>query len=186
MNNINFGFISELEGGATCVGYVPDAENSKSGVTVATGFDIGQRSSEDLYKLLPSEVAAKLVPFCQLKGLAAQEALAKEPLKITTNETQIIDACSKRHFAKLIQHSYNQRSKVPFEQLPEKAQTVIASVAFQYGSLAKRCPTFWSLVIEQNWLAMVNELRNFGDRYTSRRHKEAHYFINDGMCGAHK
>lgn len=178
MSNINFGFISELEGGATCIGYVPDAENSKSGVTVATGFDIGQRSSEDLYKLLPNEIAAKLAIFCNLKGLAAQEALAKEPLEITKHEAQVIDVCSKRHFAKLLQHSYNQLSKVPFEQLPEQAQTVIASVAFQYGSLAKRCPTFWGFAIEQNWLAMVNELRNFGDRYSSRRHKEADYFIN--------
>lgn len=178
MSNINFSFISELEGGATCIGYVPDAENSKSGVTIATGFDIGQRSSEDLYKLLPNDIAAKLTLFCHLKGLTAQEALAKEPLKITAHEALIIDKCSKKHFVNLLKNSYNQHSPVPFEQLPEQAQTVIASVAFQYGNLAKRCPTFWRFVIEQNWLAMVNELQNFGDRYSSRRHQEADYFIS--------
>lgn len=180
MSNINFGFISKLEGGASCTGYVPDAEHSNSGVTIATGFDIGQRTSKDLYKLLPNEIAAKLALFCQLKGLAAQEALAKEPLKITEHEAQVIDECSKKHFVNLLLHSYNQRSKVPFDQLPEQAQTVIASVAFQYGNLAKRCPTFWGFVIEQNWLAMVNELRNFGDRYPTRRYKEADYFIKSG------
>jgi len=186
MSNINFGFISELEGGATCIGYVPDAKHSKSGVTVATGFDIGQRSSKDLHTLLPNEIAAKLALFCQLKGLAAQDALTKAPLKITKHEAQVIDECSKKHFVNLTQQRYNQRSKVPFEQLPEQAQTVIASVAFQYGSLAKRCPTFWGFVIDQNWLAMVDELRNFGDRYSSRRHKEADYFINSGMHGESK
>jgi len=180
MSKINFSFISELEGGASCNGYVPDANNSKSGVTVATGFDIGQRSSEDLYKLLPNEIAAKLALFCQLKGVAAQAALAKEPLEITKHEAQVIDECSKKHFVNLLQHSYNQHSKVSFDQLPEQAQTVIASVAFQYGNLAKRCPTFWKFAVAQNWLAMVNELRNFGDRYSKRRLKEADYFISKG------
>ncbi len=38
---IDFKFIEKLEGSAR-KGYVPDPDNSKSGVTIACGFDIGQ------------------------------------------------------------------------------------------------------------------------------------------------
>jgi type VI secretion system secreted protein VgrG len=38
---IDFSFIGQLEGNKT-EGYVPDPENSNSGVTIASGFDIGQ------------------------------------------------------------------------------------------------------------------------------------------------
>ena len=39
---IDFTFIEKLEG-YRLEGYVPDAENSQSGVTIASGFDLGQR-----------------------------------------------------------------------------------------------------------------------------------------------
>ncbi|WP_393941438.1 pesticin C-terminus-like muramidase, partial [Shewanella sp. S23-S33] len=45
MTQVNFGFISGLEGGPILQGYVPDPKNSNSGVTIATGFDLGQRSA---------------------------------------------------------------------------------------------------------------------------------------------
>jgi hypothetical protein len=44
---IDYSFIEKLEGN-TCIGYVPDPENSQSGVTIACGFDIGQRSKNEL------------------------------------------------------------------------------------------------------------------------------------------
>jgi GH24 family phage-related lysozyme (muramidase) len=60
-----------------------------------------------------------------------------------------------------------------FSQLPPEAQTVIASVSFQYGDLATRTPTFWGHVTNERWQKAVDELRNFGDRYPTRRGKEA-------------
>ena len=182
MSNINFGFISELEGGATCTGYVPDALHSKSGVTIATGFDIGQRSRNDLRMLLPENIAIKLRNYCELKGLEAQAALTKSPLVITEQEAQIIDQRVKFDVVELLQRRYRRKSqRLEFSDLPEHAQTVIASVAFQYGDLAKRCPAFWHFATTQNWTAMLDELRNFGDRYTTRRVKEANYFLNSLM-----
>ena len=59
-------------------------------------------------------------------------------------------------------------------------QTVIASVAFQYGYLAKRCPNFWRYAITQNTQAMIRELVDFGDRYTTRRWREASYLKQAG------
>ena len=40
MSNIDWNFISEREGSRILTGYVPDAKGSKSGVTIATGFDL--------------------------------------------------------------------------------------------------------------------------------------------------
>lgn len=181
MSNINFGFISELEGGATCTGYVPDAANSKSGVTIATGFDIGQCDEAALSWLLPDFIAEKLSIYCGLKSIDAVEALTNKPLKINDNEAAIIDLCVKSQSTSYLIKAYNKSSSVKFEKLDEQAQTVIASVAFQYGNLAKRCPAFWHFATTQNWAAMLDELRNFGDRYTTRRVKEANYFLNSLM-----
>lgn len=187
MTKINFEFISTLEGGLALTGYVPDASKSKSGVTIATGFDLGQRSTTDLLQLLPENLALKLSDYCLLQGEQAAQQLIDKPLTVSKSEATTINTCYKQTFINKLKHSYNQRSNVTFEQLPEQAQTVIASVAFQYGNLAKRCPTFWKYAVAQNWLAMVNELRHFGDRYPNRRHKEADYFIQGkNINGEHK
>jgi hypothetical protein len=54
---IDYSFLSDLEGGRTTIGYVPAAAVSKSGVTIATGFDLGQRSEADLKRLgLPANL----------------------------------------------------------------------------------------------------------------------------------
>jgi len=44
---IGYKFLSALEGGSRVVGYVPAVSVSKSGVTIATGFDLGQRRESD-------------------------------------------------------------------------------------------------------------------------------------------
>ena len=41
--HIDFAFISSCEGGQRLKAYVPDPEHSESGVTLATGFDLGCR-----------------------------------------------------------------------------------------------------------------------------------------------
>jgi hypothetical protein len=49
--SIDFAFLSSLEGGCKTTGYVPAGSVSQSGVTVATGFDLGQRTEADLTRL---------------------------------------------------------------------------------------------------------------------------------------
>ncbi len=41
---IDWDFISSLEGDQRLAGYVPAADVSESGVTIATGVDLGQRN----------------------------------------------------------------------------------------------------------------------------------------------
>lgn len=177
MTKVNFDFIAELEGGPVLRGYVPDPEYSKSGVTIATGFDLGQCSEDDLIKLLPEgcELVNTLAPYCLLKKNKAVAALQAAPLRITSDDAHTIDQCVKQQKLAQLVERYNRASELFFEQLPEPVQTVIASVAFQYGDLAKRCPLFWKAAIAGNTAAMVAELTNFGDRYPSRRRCEAKY-----------
>lgn len=175
MTKVNFGFISGLEGGPVLRGYVPDPKNSNSGVTIATGFDLGQRSASELHRLLPAALATKLSAYCGLKKHDAVNALNRSPLTITADEAEEIDLSVKHQMLTQLVQRYNRDSKTDFEDLTEQMQTVIASVAFQYGDLSKRCPKFWRAATKVDSDAMALELRDFGDRYPSRRNREANY-----------
>jgi hypothetical protein len=185
MTQVNFGFIAALEGGPVLTGYVPDPDKSNSGVTIATGFDLGQRTDSDLVALLPehSELVDKLAFYCGHKRRDAVAVLAICPLHITKNEAQIIDKAVKQQLLDQLQQRYNAASLNEFSALPEAMQTVIASVAFQYGDLARCCPRFWRAAICADSMGLINELQNFGDRYPTRRKKEANYLIKFCKAG---
>ena len=62
------------------------------------------------------------------------------------------------------------------------------SVGYQYGSFTNtdtikgRPEKFWKKVREDDWEGVVNELQNFGDKYPTRRNKEANYLnISTGL-----
>jgi Bacterial toxin homologue of phage lysozyme, C-term len=77
-HKIDYKFIAEREGGRKTKGYVPAAVVSSSGVTVATGFDLGQRNESDLTRLkLSTFLVAKLKPYLGKKKKEAQEYLKK-------------------------------------------------------------------------------------------------------------
>jgi len=170
---IDYSFIEQLEG-SECTGYVPDPENSNSGVTIASGFDIGQRYVEELEEAFTQELSDKLIPYVGFKKQEAVDFLAKNPLKIS--EKEVVDINCYSHSSAeclLITRWHESTSTCTFEQLASPCQTVIASVAFQYGNLAKRTPNFWQQITEQRWADAIENLRNFGDRYTQRRNIEA-------------
>lgn len=171
---IDFRFISKFEGGSQLKGYVPDPKLSKSGVTIATGFDLGARNVSDLEKLgFTKELIAKLTPYLGLQSMEAFDYVKKHPLTLIQTEADSIDKAVKSQSIAGIAAAYNKASDMAFEDIPANWQTVIASVSFQYGSLARRCPLFWSMVTKQEWTRAINELRNFGDRYRTRRNAEA-------------
>jgi hypothetical protein len=177
MAKIDFGFISSLEGGPVLRGYVPDPDQSSSGVTIATGFDLGCRSDSDLVALLPGhgELVNKLAIYCGHKRNKALAVLVNNPLHIAESEALAIDSAVKKKLISQLVQRYDSAAETTFEMLPEAMQTVIASVAFQYGDLASRCPKFWQAAIAADSNALINELQNFGDRYATRRQREANY-----------
>ena len=77
MDNIDFDFIKENEG-FELQGYVPVDKNNEplghSGVTIASGFDLGQRGPRDI-KGFYKELKNKLFPYLVLQG---KETLLKD------------------------------------------------------------------------------------------------------------
>jgi hypothetical protein len=177
--DIDFSFIHRLEGGSLTHGYVPDVENSKSGVTIGAGFDLGARDVSDLEKLgLDSNLIAKLYPYLGLQGHDALNYLRHNPLEISQEQATFIDIQVKQRIIDGLVRKYDQMSNIEFCRIPSCWQTVIASVEFQYGSVKAKCPTFWRLAISQSWSEAIHELRNFNDSYANRRNQEADFVEN--------
>jgi Bacterial toxin homologue of phage lysozyme, C-term len=176
---VDWKFIGTLEGAGILKGYVPVSQTSNSGVTIATGVDLGQATTAEIDGWgIDDSLKAKLKPYCGLQKQAAVDFLAANPLVITPDECEQIDSVVEAEYAARVAATYNASAHMAFANLPDRAQTVIVSVAFQYGTgLAKACPKFWAAAIVQNWAGMVHELQNFGDQYTPRRLKEANYLM---------
>jgi hypothetical protein len=171
--NVDMDFIEDREG-FKIIGYVPDAEGSKSGVTIASGFDLGARKLSDLNGL-PEEIINKLEPYLGLKG---NEAISKaKQLKITREEGRIINKFAKKESLQKLEKKWNKDSKIKFNELSIEQATVLASVAFQYGSSFKRKDgtqmNFYKLALDNDWQGVYDELVDFGDRYPTRRKEEA-------------
>ncbi len=177
-DKIDYKFLSDREGGRKLLGYVPNKGGSKSGVTIATGFDLGQRNEADLKKLkLSKTLIDKLKPYLGLTKKNAVDAIKKKPLMINDVQALEIDKIVKSRHITSIANKYNtaiEKDAVKFKDLPAEAQTVIASISFQYGiNLQRKTPLFWKAVTSQDWKETTNILDNFGDDYKSRRKLES-------------
>ncbi len=173
MSNIDFDFILKQEGFET-KGYVPDAENSNSGVTIASGFDLGARVLEDL-KGLPQDIIDVLTPFLSLKGAEAQEVASN--LNVSEDQAKIINEFAKSEAITNLRTEWENTTGTSFDDLSKEKATVLASVAFQYGNLEKATPNFWKQTTSGDWEGAYNNLLDFGDRYDSRRKEEANYLF---------
>ncbi len=173
MSNIDFDFILKQEGFET-KGYVPDAENSNSGVTIASGFDLGARVLEDL-KGLPQDIIDVLTPFLSLRGAEAQEVASN--LNVSEDQAKIINEFAKSEAITNLRTEWENTTGTSFDDLSKEKATVLASVAFQYGNLEKATPNFWKQTTSGDWEGAYNNLLDFGDRYDSRRKEEANYLF---------
>lgn len=176
-DRIDYQFISELEGGCRTTGYVPAAKGRKSGVTIATGFDLGQRNEGDLRSLgLDARVIAAFRPYLGIKGAEAAALLKKNPLSISSIHARDIDQKVKAEHIRRVRYNYDSAAgnTVKFNDLPPAAQTVIMSVSFQYGpQLMVETPLFWKAVTTQNWVEAIEILNFFKDEHLTRRRREA-------------
>lgn len=172
---IDWDFIGSLEG-RSLIGYVPDSEGSRSGVTIASGIDLGSWKLEMLSSLSP-RLAALFLPYVGLRGSTAVNLLNSitPRLTITSADAAELDQLVRAKDIDYLTAAYDRASFVEFEEIPDRAQTVIMSVAFQYGTLEIDCPKFWNSVIVQEWLSAHYILSHFGDDYPTRRRTEAAY-----------
>ncbi len=169
------GFIGRQEG-FRLDGYVPDPLFSMSGTTVGTGVDIGQRSAEEIRALdIPETLKEKLIPYAGLKGQDAINLLANRPLLLTEEEAYALDRAAAQEIFGDVATLYDaDAAGDSFLELPLEARTAIGDLAYQYGpNLEQRLPEFWDEVTDGRWDEATQTLRDFGDRYPTRRNEEA-------------
>jgi GH24 family phage-related lysozyme (muramidase) len=177
--NIDMEFLAEQEGNKHQA-YVP---SSNSGVTIGMGFDLKEKTVDDLKKMgLNNDTINKFVPYLGLSGEQAKKAISNNPLVIRDqNELNELNTLSKSYYINSIARQYENASNgKKFVDLDPAQQTVLFSVGYQYGSL-NRTPKFLKAAAEDRWQDVHKELMNFGDDFKSRRQREAGYlekFLN--------
>lgn len=209
ISQINWDFIHEQEGNSKTEAYVPvctpksvvnklnklcfgKEEGSvigKSGVTLAAGFDLGQRNAYDLKQLnLPTHLNEVMKPFLELKKDDAVKALEEyekkngNKLMITTKDANTINQAVKGKTLSVLAKNFNTESKVKFEDLPANAQTTLASFAFQYGeNMNKHRADFvkkvWSGYVNQDYKGLILMLDS-AKEYKQRRKNESELLRN--------
>jgi len=170
-SSIDFDFIKDREG-YSLEGYVPEPDKSQSGVTVASGFDLGQKQKSDLQGL-PKTLQDKLTKYLGKKKQQAVEELQKFPLIITDEEAKLLNKKAKEDSVYDLTTKWKNKTGKNFSELTPSQQTAIASVSFQYGDLESATPNFWNSVTNNQWGDAISELRNFKDAYPTRRNLEA-------------
>ena len=182
MENVDWSFLVGKEGTET-KGYVLDPSEkrfAKSGVTIATGFDIGQHNEYELHKIFDrgSKLYDLFLPYVGLKGAAAAAKLREKPLDLGKIKPSYIDDRVKRYKYNQLAGAWNQaNTEIPFSDLPKHYATVLMSVAYQYGPtrLSEKTEKFWGYATSGDWLSVEAELRDFKDDFGPRRRSEADY-----------
>jgi hypothetical protein len=172
---VNWNFISSLEGKGICKAYVPCPGTSFSGITVATGFDLGQQSIESLkeFNLSPS-LFRILKPYLGFQSFEAFDYIENYPLILTDKQVKEIDKAVQDKFTKDVSLYWSD-----WDKYSDALQTIIMSVSYQYGiNLSKKCPKFYKACTSGSEDLVINELKTFGDKYGNRRCREADYLEN--------
>ena len=144
--------LERFEGKGIAKGYVPADKSGKafgaSGVTVATGVDLGQQTKEGLAAMgIPAAVISRLAPYLGAKREEAQYLLAREPLHLTQEEVDVIDRAV---HAKYIDQAAGLFGRDAFEAAPREVQAVAVSLHYQFGTPARKA----SPALENAWNAM--------------------------------
>lgn len=148
----------------------------QSGITIATGCDLGQtdRATLTAYGLDPA-ITALLSPCFGLRKDKAIAWLARYPLSITRAQAQALDdAVHDGYLRRYVIPAWEKASGKSFADQPRQAQAVIMSLCFQKGCAGVRrdWPITWKHLVACNWKAAARELVTGFRQYAGRRRKE--------------
>jgi hypothetical protein len=146
---IDYGYINSVlalfEGKAYERGYIPCKGGTyygggpekgeplgASGVTIATGVDLGQQTRGGLASMgVSGETLLFLEPYIGLKKQAAVERLKAAPLTITPERVKEIDGAVHKHY---IDGAAEMFGVGRFNDAPKQVQAVAASLHYQFGT----------------------------------------------------
>jgi hypothetical protein len=209
---IDWEFIATSEGKAALQGYIPHtrgnytgreapdpknlqfAQENRSGVTIATGFDIGQHSAAQISSLLHDSpgLVAKLVKFAGKRRLDACKALHEAGgLKVSKEEAAAIDAAVKadkmgKFIAAYDRVAVNLNGGKPFANLPFEIRTAIMDFAFQYGEYGdwkgETSSLYWKAITSQDFGEARRILaEEYRIQHVWRRQREADLYRKAGF-----
>lgn len=191
-------FLSTVEGPRQTVGYIPcfkvagGTANYKgagdpaafkamgaSGVTIATGCDLGQSSVGVMRGYgLEEVIVRKLLPYFEHKKEAALRVLHRIPFTISADDAAAIDAAVHIGYLRkyVIPVFERECHKMRFVNLPKQAQATIASICFQkgVGGTKRDAPKTWAALVHCDWADAADRLcnRSLWREYQSRRGQE--------------
>lgn len=144
-----------------------------SGVTIATGCDMGQTDIPTLRGYGVSEaLISHLSTYIGLKKADAIKMLSHFPLHISAEEAEELDnAIHAGYLRRYVRPAYDNASPVAFDNLPRQAQAVVFSLCFQLGcgGTRRNAPKTWSYLIHQQWRNASHELIHGFASYKLRR-----------------
>lgn len=187
--DVDFTFIAKLEGDQWLRGYIPIKRTGivagRSGMTVASGFDVGQWSSAELSSFgFPPALLAKLKPFAAhaFKGRSREQVAATVaklgPVPVLTKAEA--DLCDGAVFARTLGEAIRAWDLAPvpgvprFAQLPSGWQTVWLSRFYQEGAgtHVARGKTFRRQARNGDWTGAITTLKSYTE-YQGRAKAEA-------------
>lgn len=144
-----------------------------SGVTFATGVDLGQTDITTLTNYgLDAGIINFVYPYLGLKKQAALQKLHALPLTVSQDIANQVDrAVHAGYLHRYVIPAYDKAAQKPFANLPKQAQAVIFSLCFQKGctGVRKDWPKVWNHLIQQDWPSAAKELLHGFSQYASRR-----------------
>lgn len=180
---VNMEFLRKSEGFET-EGYVPRSGEQvldSSGVTIGTGLDLGTKNMDYFKDFENKETLKKMEAYFGMQGQEAYDFEQANPLSLTREEAIELDNFVKGRELGSIEDSFLALTGKELSSMPPRLQTVIADLQFQYGSNYNRTPKFRDIIKDiaedpqdaQSYMPLMNELRDFGDKYDTRREREA-------------
>ena len=148
-----------------------------SGVTIATGVDLGQTDADTLARNgLNGGIANVLRPYFGLRRDAAIRKLHALPLTVSPDAAHELDRVTFAVHGRIISTRYNRDNPAtPFENLPWQAQAAIFSLLYQRGTGAVlKAPNTWAAFVRGDWKDASRRLctPGFWEGYQNRRRLE--------------
>lgn len=188
-------FLARVEGPCQTTGYIPCYKISggtanyrggpnpgnyramgASGVTIATGCDLGQTDFATLTGFgLAADFAHLYDPYYGKKKDRAIDALARRPLVVARDVAVATDqALHAGYLRQWVRPAYERASGAKFDELPKQAQAVVMSLCFQNGcsGLARKYARLWRQLVACEWQAASQHLLAECNEYKSRRQTE--------------
>ena len=186
---INSRQISIYEGGSYKRAYVPysakTAKGNRSGVTIGSGFDLGQRKHPDELRAmgLPESLVQKYAPYLGKQKMDAVNFLKNHPLKLSQDEIDTVNRCVLIDMGKKAIRHWNaeidkQRKTWPdapyFHEMNTDQQTIIFSRYYHEGAgWIKRHPEIHQSIVQNDWESTRQQWDKLIQHYSKKQQWKA-------------